>query len=123
MARGVDVLLIDSAGRLQTRTNLMNELIKIHRVVAKGMPGAPHAVWLVLDATTGQNALSQARAFKEAVPVTGVILAKLDASARGGMALAVQEELGLPILFVGLGEQPEDLEVFDPDAFIQGILQ
>jgi len=86
------------------------------------MPEAPHAVWLVMDATTGQNALQQARAFKEAVNVTGIILAKLDSSARGGMAFAIQRELGLPILYAGLGEQPDDLEPFDPDAFIAGIM-
>ena len=86
------------------------------------MPGAPQAVWLVMDATTGQNALQQARAFKEAVDVTGVILAKLDSSARGGMAFAIQSELGLPILFAGLGETPEDLHPFEPRAFVEGIL-
>jgi fused signal recognition particle receptor len=123
VARRINVLIIDTAGRLHTRHNLMNELGKIHRVTAKALPGAPHAVWLVLDATTGQNALAQARAFKETAQVTGVILAKLDASARGGMALAIHDELGLPILFAGLGETPDDLEVFDPDAFIQGIMQ
>lgn len=121
-ARGIDLVLVDTAGRLQTRFNLMEELKKVERVIGKAMPGAPHAVWLVLDATTGQNALSQARAFKEAVGVTGVILAKLDTSARGGMAFAIQHELGLPILFAGLGEKPEDLQVFDPEAFIDGIL-
>jgi fused signal recognition particle receptor len=107
---------------LHTRFNLMEELKKVHRVVGKALPGAPHAVWLVLDATTGQNALQQARAFKEAVNVTGVILAKLDSSARGGMAFAIKRELGLPILFAGLGEKAEDLQPFDPDAFIEGIL-
>jgi fused signal recognition particle receptor len=121
-ARGVDLILIDTAGRLHTRTNLMEELKKVHRVVGKALPGAPHAVWLVLDSTTGQNALQQAKAFKDAVGVTGVILSKLDSSARGGMAFAIQRELGLPILFVGLGEKLEDLTAFDPDAFIQGIL-
>lgn len=122
IARGVDIILIDTAGRLHTRFNLMEELKKVYRVVNKGLPGAPHAVWLVLDATTGQNALQQARAFKEAVKVTGVILSKLDSSARGGMAFAIQRELGLPILFAGLGEKPEDLTPFDPDAFVSGIL-
>jgi fused signal recognition particle receptor len=122
LARKIDVVLIDTAGRLQTRFNLMEELKKVERVTGKAMQGAPHAVWLVLDATTGQNALAQARAFKEAVGVTGVILAKLDTSARGGMAFAIQKELGLPILFAGLGERPEDLQVFDPDAFVDGIL-
>ncbi len=122
IARGVDIILIDTAGRLHTRFNLMEELKKVYRVVDKAMPGAPHAVWLVLDAATGQNALQQARAFKDAVKVTGVILSKLDSSARGGMAFAIQRELGLPILFAGLGEKPEDLTPFDPDAFVSGIL-
>jgi fused signal recognition particle receptor len=121
-ARAVDLVIIDTAGRLHTRFNLMEELKKVYRVVGKALPGSPHAVWLVLDATTGQNALQQARAFKEAVNVTGVILAKLDSSARGGMAFAIKRELGLPILFAGLGEKPEDLQPFDPDAFIDGIL-
>ena len=122
VARHVDLVLIDTAGRLQTRFNLMEELKKVERVVGKALPGAPHAVWLVLDATTGQNALTQARAFRDAVGVTGIILAKLDTSARGGMAFAIQHELGLPILYAGLGEKPEDLQVFDPDAFVAGIL-
>jgi fused signal recognition particle receptor len=122
VARGVDIVMIDTAGRLHTRFNLMEELKKVNRVVGKALPGAPHEVWLVLDATIGQNALQQARAFKEAVNVTGVILSKLDSSARGGMAFAIQRELGLPILFAGLGEKPEDLQPFDPDAFVDGIL-
>ncbi len=121
-ARGVDIVIIDTAGRLHTRFNLMEELKKVYRVVGKALPGAPHEVWLVLDATTGQNALQQAKAFKEAVGVTGVILSKLDSSARGGMAFAIQRELGLPILFAGLGEKPEDLIPFDPSAFVEGIL-
>jgi len=114
--------MIDTAGRLHTRFNLMEELKKVNRVVGKALEGAPHEVWLVLDAATGQNALQQARAFKEAVHVTGVILSKLDSSARGGMAFAIQRELGLPILFAGLGEKPEDLAPFDPHAFVDGIL-
>jgi fused signal recognition particle receptor len=122
LARDVDFVIVDTAGRLHTRFNLMEELKKVQRVTGKALPGAPHAVWLVLDATTGQNALQQAKAFKEAVGVTGVILAKLDSSARGGMAFAIQHELGLPILFAGLGERPEDLIPFDPDAFVKGIL-
>jgi fused signal recognition particle receptor len=121
-ARNVDLILIDTAGRLQTKFNLMEELKKVNRVIGKALPGAPHAVWLVLDATIGQNAMGQAKAFKEAVGVNGVILSKLDSSARGGMAFAIQHELGLPILFAGLGEKPEDLTLFDPDAFVQGIL-
>ena len=122
VARSVDIVIIDTAGRLHTRFNLMEELKKVNRVVGKALPGAPHEVWLVLDATIGQNALQQARAFTEAVNVTGVILSKLDSSARGGMAFAIQRELGLPILFAGLGEKPEDLQPFDPDAFVDGIL-
>lgn len=122
ISRKADLVLIDTAGRLHTRFNLMEELKKVNRVVGKAMPGAPHAVWLVLDATTGQNALHQARAFKEAVKVNGVILAKLDSSARGGMAFAIQRELGLPILFAGLGEKPTDLERFNREAFVDGIM-
>ena len=123
MARKSDIAIIDTAGRLHTRYNLMEELKKVYRVVGKALPGAPHAVWLVMDATTGQNALQQARAFKDAVNITGVILAKLDSSARGGMALAIQKDLGLPILFAGLGEQPDDLQPFEPDMFIDGLIQ
>jgi fused signal recognition particle receptor len=113
---------VDTAGRLHTRFNLMEELKKVHRVAGKALPGAPHATWLVLDATTGQNALLQARAFKEAVNVTGVILAKLDSSARGGMAFAIRRELDLPILYAGLGEKPDDLQPFDPESFVDGIM-
>jgi fused signal recognition particle receptor len=122
VARKMDVLLVDTAGRLHTRYNLMEELKKVERVAGKALPGAPHAVWLVMDATTGQNALQQARAFKEAVGVTGIILAKLDSSARGGMAFAIQKELGLPILYAGLGEKAEDLQEFDAHAFVESIL-
>ena len=121
-SRQFDVALIDTAGRLHTRFNLMEELKKVYRVVGKALPGAPHGVWLVMDATTGQNALHQAHAFKEAVNVTGIILAKLDSSARGGMAFAIQRELELPIIFAGLGESSDDLQPFDPDLFIDGIL-
>ncbi len=123
IARKSDLVLIDTAGRLHTRSNLMEELKKVHRVVGKAMPGAPHAVWLVLDATTGQNALQQARAFQAAVNVTGVILAKLDSSSRGGMAFAIQRELRLPILYAGLGEGAGDLQPFDPDLFVNGIMR
>lgn len=121
-ARHYDLVFIDTAGRLHTRYNLMEELKKVYRVVGKALANSPPAVWLVMDATTGQNALQQARAFKEAVNVTGVILAKLDSSARGGMAFAIQRELELPILFAGLGESPDDLQPFNPDLFIDGIL-
>jgi fused signal recognition particle receptor len=122
LSRQFDLAIIDTAGRLHTRFNLMEELKKVYRVVGKAMPGAPHLVWLVMDATTGQNALQQASAFKDAVKVNGVILAKLDSSARGGMAFAIQRELGLPILFAGLGEKPDDLQLFDPDAFVNSIM-
>jgi fused signal recognition particle receptor len=122
IARKIDYVLIDTAGRLQTRYNLMEELKKVNRVVNKALPGAPHATWIVLDATTGQNALQQASAFKEAVKVNGVILAKLDSSAKGGMVFAIKHKLGLPVLFAGLGEKPEDLVAFDPNAFVDGIL-
>jgi len=121
VSRNMDMVIIDTAGRLHTRFNLMEELKKVHRVVGKALDGAPHHVWLVMDATTGQNALQQARAFKDAVKVTGVILAKLDSSARGGMAFAIRRELQLPILFAGLGEKPSDLQLFDPDAFVESI--
>lgn len=122
ISRNMDVVLIDTAGRLHTRYNLMEELKKVHRVIAKALPGAPHATLLVLDATTGQNALYQARAFQQAVNVNGVILSKLDSSARGGMAFAIQKELGLPIYYAGLGEKPEDLQPFDRDEFVKNIL-
>jgi fused signal recognition particle receptor len=122
VARNMDIILIDTAGRLHTRFNLMEELKKVYRVTGKALSGAPHAVWLVLDSTTGQNALQQAKAFKEVVNVTGIILAKLDSSAHGGMAFAIQQELDLPILYAGLGEKAEDIKVFNKDAFIEGIL-
>jgi fused signal recognition particle receptor len=123
IARQSDVVLIDTAGRLHTRYNLMEELKKVNRVIAKAYPGAPHSTLLVLDATTGQNALNQAKAFKEAVKVNGVILAKLDSSAKGGMAFAIKSQLGLPIIYAGLGEKPDDLQPFDREAFIRGILE
>lgn len=122
VARNEDVLLVDTAGRLHTRFNLMEELKKVYRVSGKPLEGAPHHVWLVIDSTTGQNAMHQAIAFKDAVDVTGVILAKLDSSSSGGMAFAIQKELGLPIFFAGLGEGEDDLVEFDPDKFIAGIL-
>jgi fused signal recognition particle receptor len=122
IARENDLLLIDTAGRLHTRYNLMEEIKKVHRVAGKALPGAPHASWLVMDAATGQNAIHQARAFMDAIPIDGIILAKLDTSAKGGMAFAIQEELNVPILFAGFGEGPKDLEPFRTDAFINGIL-
>jgi len=122
IARNMDILIIDTAGRLQSRYNLMEELKKVHRVIGKALPGAPHAVWIVLDATTGQNALIQAKAFKEAVRVNGVILAKLDNSAKGGMAFAITQELDLPIIYAGLGEKADDLERFNREDFVNGII-
>jgi fused signal recognition particle receptor len=121
VARKVDVALVDTAGRLHTRFNLMEELKKVHRVTGKPLPGAPHHVWLVLDATTGQNAIQQARSFKEAVQVTGIILTKLDSSSKGGMVFSIQQELQVPIYFIGLGEKMDDLQVFDPEMFINGL--
>ncbi|HCU56656.1 MAG TPA: signal recognition particle-docking protein FtsY [Anaerolineaceae bacterium] len=123
IARNIDIAIIDTAGRLHTRYNLMEEIKKVQRVSGKALPGAPHATWLVLDATTGQNALQQAKAFQEAVQVDGVILAKLDSSAKGGMAFAIKAQLGLPIIYAGLGEGIEDLRQFDPDAFVNGLIE
>lgn len=123
IAREKDIAIIDTAGRLHTRYNLMEEIKKVYRVSGKALLNAPHAIWLVLDATTGQNALQQAKSFQEAVEVNGVILAKLDSSAKGGMAFAIKMQLGLPILYAGLGEQIEDLRKFDREAFINGIIE
>ncbi len=121
-ARGIDVLIVDTAGRLQSKYNLMEELRKVSRVIGKAVPGAPHETWLVLDAITGQNALSQARGFKDASGVTGVVLTKLDSSAKGGMAFAIRRELGLPIVFIGTGEHFEDFAPFDADRFVAGFI-
>ncbi len=121
-AKSVDIIFIDTAGRLHTRYNLMEELKKVYRVCDKALPGSPEFVWLVLDATTGQNAFQQAKVFQQAVNVDGIILAKLDSSAKGGMVFAIQEQLGLPILFTGLGEKPDDFEPFDKVKFVDGIL-
>lgn len=120
-SRGMDMVIVDTAGRLHTRYNLMEELKKVRRVAARSVEGAPHETLLVLDATTGQNALSQARHFLEAVEVTGVILAKLDSTARGGMVFAIARELKLPVRFVGTGEGLDDLAPFDPDTFLRGL--
>ncbi|RLD08900.1 MAG: signal recognition particle-docking protein FtsY [Chloroflexota bacterium] len=122
LARKYDPVLIDTAGRLHTRYNLMEELKKVHRVAGKALPGAPHACWLVMDATTGQNALQQALSFQEAIPLDGIVLAKLDSSAKGGLVFAIQEQLGLPILYAGLGEDPADLMPFNPEEFVESIL-
>jgi fused signal recognition particle receptor len=122
LQKGAEVILIDTAGRLHTRFNLMEELKKVHRVIAKTMEGAPHRVYLVLDATTGQNAIQQAKNFKEAVAVNGVILTKLDSSAKGGVVFSIVEDLQLPIVYVGLGEKEEDLISFDPESFINSLI-
>lgn len=122
-ARNKDLIIVDTAGRLHTQYNLMSELQKVHRVAEKQVEGAPHETLLVLDATTGQNALSQARHFQEAVEVTGIVLAKLDSTAKGGMVFAIARELELPVRFVGTGETLDDLAPFDPDAFIQGLFE
>lgn len=120
--KGVDVIIIDTAGRLQTHQNLMDELHKIYRVISKRIPGAPHEALLVLDATTGQNGLSQAKHFSEAVECSGLVLAKLDGSAKGGVAIAIRQTMGIPVKYIGLGEQIDDLEVFDPDNFVDALI-
>jgi fused signal recognition particle receptor len=122
-ARQADYLFIDTAGRLHTKHNLMQELQKLHRVIGKQLAGAPHEVLLVLDATTGMNALIQAREFNKAVPLTGLIVTKLDGTSKGGMVVAIQKELGLPIKFIGLGEQPDDLQPFDAQQFAQALFE
>lgn len=120
-ARGAGVLVVDTAGRLHTKHNLMEELKKVRRVINKQMPEAPHQVLLVIDATTGQNAVSQARVFTEAVTVSGIVLSKLDGTAKGGAAFSIAKELALPILFVGTGEAMEDWAEFDPREFVEGL--
>lgn len=122
IARHIDCVLIDTAGRLHTKVNLMEELKKIQRVIQKRIPSAPHEVLLVLDATTGQNGLAQARTFTEALNVTGIVLTKLDGTAKGGMAVAVQKQLGIPIKFIGVGESVEDLQAFDAISFVEALL-
>ena len=120
-SRGMDVLICDTAGRLQNKVNLMNELQKVHRVIEREVPGAPHEVLLALDATTGQNALIQAQAFKEATNVTGIVLTKLDGTAKGGIVLAIRNKLHIPVKFVGLGEKMDDLQPFDTEKYVYGL--
>ncbi|WP_249869813.1 signal recognition particle-docking protein FtsY [Oceanobacillus saliphilus] len=120
-SRNADVLICDTAGRLQNKVNLMNELSKVKRVIEREIPGAPHEVLLVLDATTGQNALSQAKTFSESTDVTGIVLTKLDGTAKGGIVLAIRNELNIPVKYVGLGEQVGDLQEFDANAFVYGL--
>ena len=122
LARGMDIVLIDTAGRLQTNTNLMEELKKIKRVIGKVLPGAPHETLLVLDATIGQNSISQARLFNEALEVDGLVMTKLDGTAKGGVLFNITDDLKLPIRFVGVGEKPEDLQEFNPQSFVEALI-
>lgn len=121
-AKGMDLVIIDTAGRLHTKTNLMEEMKKIRRVIDKALPGAPHEAWIVVDATTGQNALNQAREFHEIVKLTGVILTKLDGTAKGGIIIAICDELKIPVRYVGLGEKVDDLKEFHPKDFIEALV-
>jgi fused signal recognition particle receptor len=121
-ARGIDMVFIDSAGRLHTKHSLMDELIKIKRVIGKALPGAPHEILLVLDATVGQNGLAQARAFHAALGLTGIVVTKLDGTSKGGIVLAVVEELGVPVKWLGLGESADALVPFDAAAFAEGLV-
>ncbi|MBI4582391.1 MAG: signal recognition particle-docking protein FtsY, partial [Planctomycetes bacterium] len=121
VARGADVLIVDTAGRLHTQDHLMRELNKIQRVVEKKIPGAPHEILLVLDSTIGQNAINQAKIFSQHVKVTGLLLAKLDGSAKGGIVIGIHDQINIPVKFVGLGEKPADIEPFDPETFVQAL--
>jgi len=123
LARRADYLFIDTAGRLHTKHNLMQELQKVHRILHKKLPGAPHETLLVLDASTGMNALTQAREFNKSVPLTGLVITKLDGTSKGGMVVAIQKELALPIKFIGLGEKLEDLQPFDGKQFAQALFE
>ena len=122
-ARGVDVLLVDTAGRLHNKKNLMEELAKIYRVIDRELPYSDREVLLVLDATTGQNAVNQAREFMNAAEITGIVLTKLDGTARGGVVLSIMDDLKIPVKFVGVGEQVDDLQPFDAEAFAQGLFE
>lgn len=119
----IDILLVDTAGRLQSKKNLMNELEKMHRVISREIPDAPHAVWLVIDATTGQNGLSQASLFLESTDVTGIILSKMDGTAKGGIIIGIKDTLNIPVVFVGIGEQPEDISEFNIDSYLFSIAE
>jgi fused signal recognition particle receptor len=121
-ARGSEILIVDTAGRLHTKANLMAELVKVKRVIGRQAPGAPHEVLLVLDATTGQNGIAQARVFHEGLGLTGLVLTKLDGTAKGGVVIRIYRELGLPIKLVATGEKPEDLAAFDPDAYVDALV-
>ena len=121
LARGIDVLIVDTAGRLHTQDNLMRELEKVCRVLGKKIEGAPHEVIQVLDATTGQNAIQQVKMFGKLIPVSGLFLAKLDGTAKGGAIIAIREEIDIPVKFIGVGETPVDVEPFDADAFVEAL--
>jgi len=123
IARGIDVLLIDTAGRLHTQEPLMRQLEKIYQVTSKKIDGAPHEVLLVLDATQGQNTLSQAKKFAESINVTGIFLSKLDGTARGGIVFAIEDETGIPVKLIGIGERPDDVEPFDPETFVEALIE
>ncbi len=122
-SRNVDVLLIDTAGRLHTKVHLIEELKKIRRVITRELPDAPHETLLVLDATTGQNGLQQARVFKEATDITGIVLTKLDGTAKGGVIISIQEELGVPVQYIGVGEDIEDLQPFEAESFVEALFE
>ena len=122
-SKNVKYVFVDTAGRLHTKSNLMQELQKVHRVIGKKLDGAPHEVLLVLDGSTGMNALNQAREFHKAVPLTGLVITKLDGTSKGGMVVAIQKELGLPIKFIGVGEQPDDLQPFDAKQFAEALFE
>ena len=123
ISRGKDVVIVDTAGRLHTSDSLMDEMKKINRVIGKRLPGAPHETLLVLDGTIGQNAVAQARTFAEAIPVTGLVVTKIDGTAKGGIVLAVHEALDVPVKFIGIGEKASDLEAFDPQVFAREVLE
>jgi fused signal recognition particle receptor len=122
-SRGIDVLLIDTAGRLHTKVHLLEELKKIRRVIAREQPGAPHETLLVLDATTGQNGLQQAKIFKEATEIDGIVLTKLDGTAKGGVIISIQEELGVSVRYIGVGEDVEDLQPFEAERFVEALFE
>lgn len=122
-ARGFDIVIGDTAGRLHNKYNLMEELNKIYRVVGRSVPGAPHEILLVIDATTGQNAVAQANSFNQALPLTGIVLTKLDGTARGGIVISIQDKIGIPVKYIGTGEKIDDLAPFDPEIFAQALLE
>lgn len=122
LEKGVDLMIVDTAGRLQNKTNLMDELSKMKRILSKEIPDAPHETFLIIDATTGQNGVLQAKAFKEVNPLTGIVITKMDGTSKGGIILSIRDELGVPVRFIGLGEKMEDLEEFDLDEYLNGLL-